>query len=1366
MPGPVPLPSLLQKEIDQQNPMDYARILERRFLMEEISRQMREHGKADHQLEERLLALTKQGTDRILVILVEFAGTDTFTFTPGQSMWDPYGKSDSSEYTGISADLGTPAACNNIISKYGITGPRSFTYSGPRHNLIERPRSATDTSGASIWTQDFNPAYYESIILGNGYAFNYTRQDGSVVNESFIGKSVNNYYNDLSGNLYFINGQVTAWVTVPHSIWWYGADPCPGARSGASVSNSGGIPNAGSARSLVIDAVNAVRDSYPSFNWGQYDQNGDGVIDRLWIIHAGFGEEDATTLLDRTDYGEAALWSHSSSVSPAYEVVTGIKVGAYVMMPENSGIGVLAHEFAHNLGAKDLYAYDAGETSAGFWTLMADDWVGYPLGYQPGSIDPWHLDNWGWLNPLLISDPTQVYNVTIAQTSNFPGGSNVYRGVKILLPDGHRPLAVRPSSGSFQWWGGKVDLTNSMMSLNNPISIPASGADLIFKLAYNIETGWDFFWVQASDNGGTTWRTLTNSHTVCAHDSGWIGGSWFPSDLCGAGIGGFSGTSSNFPAYVTETFSLNSFSGKNILLRFWYMTDWGTLYDGPFIDDIQVTSGGNSVFTDNAESGDGNWNYAGAWTRNDGTLAFNHNYYLQWRNVGSTGGYDSSLGDPRWRGGPSNTGLLVWYNNNYYTDNEVYRYLFDYPGFGPKGLMLVFDAHPDPYRDPYYVGLGYNNEGGNVSHRTLMRDAPFSLNNSVDFTMYQPYVFNTTAFKGLPAVSQFSDALGYYPGAEYVSRGPGYNPLQYIWATKQWDASAVPASKVAVGIKAPGYPANEPLRFLCSRYSGGTLGCYYTGANVGLGYNGGTGNPFDVAGQYGWNVKILSQTDSTATLRIWNSLYTNGGLPQVNMSIGRGGAGTTSTIGSTGVVKAGYTTVTFPPGNPPYGTAVFSYTQNGVVVSEAAVPVSVPTTHARFFIDFRSNVSAKDVHEEAGILNVNTGFAAVNTSSSPANVIFRLYDANKTLLAEGNGPMAAGSHVAKFINEVVTLAPNFHLPSDFSTATQYASLEIESNQPLSIVALRLTINQRGDLLLTSTPIADLTQGTSTSPLFFPQLVDGGGFKTTFILMNTSNTLETGTLKLLKNDGTPLSVRPVNGTTTSQLPYSIPAGGFTVIQTDGSPGTVNAGSVQLIPSAGNSTPVGAGIFSYTQAGILVTESGIPSATPTSLARVYVDKSGGHDTGIAIAAPDGTPVHATVTAYRTDGLTSVGSGIVDLSGNGHMAAFAGEMITTSVLPDGFTGVLEIGSSTLFVALTLRSLSNARGDFLLTTFPIADLTRSAPVPLVFPQIADGGGFQTQFIFISTVNASSITLNYYGDDGATIAVGKRAEEKPEGNR
>jgi immune inhibitor A len=848
------------KPLDQPNFKDYQRNQERMRLSE-----------AGQAAEASALDLT--GTDRVLVILVEFAGTDTLTWNPGD-VWDPYGKADPNEAVYDADGNVVVGDCSNII-----TEQKTFTYTGPLHNQIPRPLSAADRSGDTIWTENFSKDWFNSFMFGNGVKFQYARQDGSVVNEDFTGKSVQKYFEDLSANQYHATGDVIGWLQVPHSTWWYGADKCPGNRSGMSSGSGadGGIPGAGSNRSMVrdaLDAVNAIKGTIPGFSWKNYDKDGDGVIDRLWIVHAGYGEEDGTTLLNRTDYSEAANWSHSSSVSPLYPVGEGVSAGPYIMMPENGGIGVFAHEYAHNLGAMDLYAYGNGETSTGFWALQADDWTGYPIGYQPPAPDPMHLDWWGWLKPKVISDPSQVYEVTVGQASYFPGGDGVYRGVKIELPTGQAPLPVQPWQGSNFWWGGKADQTNSMMTTAAPIAIPAGGAELSFDAAYGIETEWDFMWVQASEDG-TTWTTLTNANTTCDHDEGWIGGlNGFPDDLCAAGIGGFTDYNASFPSPDTETFDLSAFAGKSIWLRLWYMTDWGTTYEGPFVDNVKVKAGATTIFADDAESGDAKWTYAAPWQRSTGLQSFSHNYYLQWRNVGSTGGYDSGLGDPRFRFGPTNTGLLAWYNNNFYNDNEIFNYLTDFPGFGPKGRMLVVDSHPEPYRYPDLLAQGYNNEASNLASRGQMRDAPFSLKDSVSFSYTDPYGWanvptpQTYTYPGRPAASTFYDAWGYYPGAEFVPGGP-VGQTSKRWMTKQWDASTVVPAKEDYGVKAPGYNGTDRFRFGCSLNAAGQVLCYSYAS--GLGYAGGTGNPGDSNVDYGWRVQILEQSDKTAKLAIWNA---------------------------------------------------------------------------------------------------------------------------------------------------------------------------------------------------------------------------------------------------------------------------------------------------------------------------------------------------------------------------------------------------------------------------------------------------------------------------------------------------------------
>ncbi len=66
------------------------------------------------------------------------------------------------------------------------------------------------------------------------------------------------------------------------------------------------------------------------------------------------------------------------------------------------------------------------------------------------------------------------------------------------------------------------------------------------------------------------------------------------------------------------------------------------------------------------------------------------------------------------------------------------------------------------------------------------------------------------------------------------------------------------------------------------------------------------------------------------------------------------------------------------------------------------------------------------------------------------------------------------------------------------------------------------------------------------------------------------------------------------------------------------------------------------------------------------------------------------------------------------------------------------------------------NERGEILLTAFPVADLNQPPPSPIVFPHIADGDGFSTQFILLNASGPSSATLSFFGETGRPLAVGK----------
>src|SRR5262245_5047424 len=236
------------------------------------------------------------------------------------------------------------------------------------------------------------------------------------------------------------------------------------------------------------------------------------------------------------------------------------------------------------------------------------------------------------------------------------------------------------------------------------------------------------------------------------------------------------------------------------------------------------------------------------------------------------------------------------------------------------------------------------------------------------------------------------------------------------------------------------------------------------------------------------------------------------------------GAATTSTSGTSPLVAVGYATAAVNSGAAPYGIAVFSLTQNGFIASEAAVPASSPIQSARVLVEYRTGITAG-----IGTIDVYTGLAIARRSNSTASLTYTLRDGNGQIIATGHSSLPPHAHRAKILHDLLELALDFNLPHNLSTAIQYCSLVISSSQPISVLGLRLTVNQRAEALLTSTLLADLSRPLTSSTFFFPLLADGDGYTTTLILSNTSGATETGTISISDGTGAPLSVRRVDGT---------------------------------------------------------------------------------------------------------------------------------------------------------------------------------------------------------------------------------------------
>ncbi len=147
-------------------------------------------------------------------------------------------------------------------------------------------------------------------------------------------------------------------------------------------------------------------------------------------------------------------------------------------------------------------------------------------------------------------------------------------------------------SGSMQWYSHRGDDSNPRLTravdLRN-----VDSATLNYWTWYDIESDWDYGYVEISEDGGETWHILQTPHSATENPSG-------------NGYGpGYTGPSDG---WLEESLDLTPYAGQEVLLRFEYVTDDAVNRPGWTIDDISIPEIG---FSDDVESGDNGWQAEG-----------------------------------------------------------------------------------------------------------------------------------------------------------------------------------------------------------------------------------------------------------------------------------------------------------------------------------------------------------------------------------------------------------------------------------------------------------------------------------------------------------------------------------------------------------------------------------------------------------------------------------------------------------------------------------------------------------------------------------------------------------------------------------
>ena len=213
-------------------------------------------------------------------------------------------------------------------------------------------------------------------------------------------------------------------------------------------------------------------------------------------------------------------------------------------------------------------------------------------------------------------------------------------------------------------------------------------------------------------------------------------------------------------------------------------------------------------------------------------------------------------------------------------------------------------------------------------------------------------------------------------------------------------------------------------------------------------------------------------------------------------------------------VNVGYAVVTPESGATPAGSVIFQLWSGTALVTEAGVGATPETTTARISLD---NVGRQ------------TGVAIANRSSTPAEVQFILQDRFATEQEQITRTIPPGGHLARMAQELFGT-----VESGFS-----GLVEIRSSIAVAAVTLQLTINARGEVILTMLPVADLTRPLTAATVIFPQIVIGSGFSTRLVFMNGDTASDVG-IVFSNSDGSAMNV-PIAGVTSNEFTSAFAAG---------------------------------------------------------------------------------------------------------------------------------------------------------------------------------------------------------------------------------
>lgn len=153
-------------------------------------------------------------------------------------------------------------------------------------------------------------------------------------------------------------------------------------------------------------------------------------------------------------------------------------------------------------------------------------------------------------------------------------------------------LPVDPHGGEYAFWSHKSNESNTTLTRQFDLTTVSGPVTLTYWTWFDLETNYDYVYLEASTDGETWEILITPSGTA--------------DDPTGSAYGwGYNDKSGD---WIQESIDLSQYTGQIVTLRFDYITDAAVVNEGFLLDDVSIPEIG---YSEGFETNEGGWEAAG-----------------------------------------------------------------------------------------------------------------------------------------------------------------------------------------------------------------------------------------------------------------------------------------------------------------------------------------------------------------------------------------------------------------------------------------------------------------------------------------------------------------------------------------------------------------------------------------------------------------------------------------------------------------------------------------------------------------------------------------------------------------------------------